>query len=66
MKPGFKTSEFLLTIATIAGTALAAVAGSLSAPESAKLSGGLAVAYGIFRTAVKIGQAFADSSGASK
>jgi hypothetical protein len=65
-KPGYKTSEFWLTLATIAGTAVASIAGGLPGTEGAALTGGLATAYGIFRVAVKIAQAFADASGASK
>ena len=63
MKSGYKTTEFWVTIATIAGTALAAVAGGLPAGQGAAVTGGLAVAYGVFRAIVKVADAFASGSG---
>lgn len=64
MKPGYKTTEFYVTIATILGSLTAAVSGGLPPEWAAGVSGGLGVAYAIARAIAKVGEAFFKGSGA--
>jgi hypothetical protein len=58
VKPGYKTTEFYISIATIAGTFISALAGALPASESAGIVGGVAVVYALARAIVKVSTAF--------
>lgn len=66
MKPGYKTTEFYVTVATIVGSLVTAISGGLPADWAASVSGGLAAAYAIARAVAKVGEAFAKGAGVSK
>lgn len=61
-KPGQKTTEFLLTVATSLGVVFAAIVGELPPGQSAKVTGFMVSAYAICRAVVKVGEAFAVAS----
>jgi 3-keto-L-gulonate-6-phosphate decarboxylase len=63
MKPGYKTTEFAVTIATLLGSLLSAVSGGLSAPDAAKVSGVLGSVYIVGRVIVKVAEAFGKTAG---
>jgi hypothetical protein len=56
-KPGYQTTEFYVTIATLLGSMLSAVSGGLPSEWAAGVSGGVVAAYAIARAVVKIGAA---------
>ena len=49
MKPGYKTTEFFVTIATILGSLVSALTNGLNDQTAAKVSGIVAIGYAISR-----------------
>jgi hypothetical protein len=52
-KPGYKTTEFWLTITGAVGSSLAASAGVLPIPFAGQIAAGLIMVYTVARAAVK-------------
>ncbi len=65
-KPGYKTSEFWVTVASIVGTLVATSVANLPDAEAIGIAGGLALAYNVGRVAVKIASAFFHSAGVDR
>lgn len=53
MRPGLRTSEFLVALLTVIGAVVSALQGWLSDPAASKLGGAAAIAYVLSRGLAK-------------